>query len=72
MAMPESLIQDWERLNAQNRQQAQSYIRLLLDRQCNTQKRENPPRRLGILSHRFHSIAPDFDDPLPDFEEYMQ
>ncbi len=68
MAMPESLIQDWERLNAQSRQQAQSYIRLLLDRQCNTGHRENPPRRLGILAHRFHGIAPDFDEPLPDDE----
>lgn len=72
MAMPESLIQDWERLNTQNRQQAQSYIRLLLNQQHNAGQRENPPRRLGILAHRFHGIAPDFDEPLQDFEEYMQ
>lgn len=72
MAMPESLIQDWERLNAQNQQQAQSYIRLLLDRQNGIEQRENPPRRLGILAHRFHGIAADFNDPLPEFKEYME
>ena len=33
MAMPESLIQEWDRLSEQNRKQAHSYIRLLLDQQ---------------------------------------
>lgn len=72
MAMPESLIQDWERLNAYNQQQAHSYIHLLLEQQDGKEQREHPPRKLGMLAHRFHGIAEDFNDPLPEFEEYMQ
>jgi antitoxin (DNA-binding transcriptional repressor) of toxin-antitoxin stability system len=31
---------------------------------------ERRPRKAGSLKGRIH-IADDFDDPLPDFEEYM-
>lgn len=72
MAMPESLVRDWERLNDQNQAQARSYIRLLLARQREEQPRENPPRRLGVLAHRFHGIAEDFNAPISEFEEYME
>ena len=71
MAMPESLIQEWDRLNEQNRKQAHSYIRLLLDQQEREKPRAYPKRRLGILADRFHGIADDFNDPLPEFKEYM-
>lgn len=72
MAMPESLIQDWERLNEQNQKQARSYISLLLAQQREKGQRANPPRKLGLLAHRFHGIAEDFDAPLSEFEEYLQ
>ena len=72
MAMPESPMRDWERLSVQNQQQAQSYIHLLLARQSGLEQRENSPRRLGILADRFHGIAEDFNDPLPEFEAYLE
>ena len=72
MVMPESLIQDWERLNAQIRRQAQTYIHLLLTRQQDAEPRKHPMRKLGILAHRFHGIADDFNDSLPEFEEYLE
>lgn len=71
MAMPEALVRDWERLNERNQAQARPYIRALLREQLNEQPRENPPRRLGVLSERFHGMAEDFNDPLSEFEEYM-
>ena len=71
MAMPESLMQEWDRLSEQNRVQARSYIRLLLDQQEQAEPRVHPMRKLGILADRFHGIADDFNDPLPDFKEYM-
>jgi hypothetical protein len=71
MAMPESLIQEWDRLSEQNRKHAHAYIRLLLDQQEQEIPRTYPKRRLGILADRFHGIADDFNDPLPEFKEYM-
>ena len=32
----------------------------------------HPKRKLGILSDRFKAISDDFNDPLPEFGEYMQ
>lgn len=72
MAMPESLIRDWERLTRQNQAQAQSYISLLLSQQQDPSRRTNPVRKLGALSHRFHGISDDFNAPLPEFKEYME
>ena len=71
MAMPESLIHEWDQLNESNRRQAHLYIRLLLKQQDEDAIRINPTRKLGILSHRFHGITDDFNDPLPEFREYM-
>ena len=36
--------------------------------------REDHPgkRKLGLLADRFRGISDDFNDPLPEFEEYMQ
>lgn len=71
MAMPESLIREWDQLSEQNRKQACSYISLLLKQQEKNEQRVYPKRKLGILADRFHSIADDFNAPLPDFEEYL-
>jgi antitoxin (DNA-binding transcriptional repressor) of toxin-antitoxin stability system len=30
-----------------------------------------PQRRLGGAAHVFIAIAPDFDDPLPEFGDYV-
>ena len=67
MAMPESLIQQWDQLNEQNRKQAQSYIRLLLDQQEQETPRIYSTRKLGVFADRFHGISDDFNEPLPDF-----
>ena len=32
----------------------------------------HPKRKLGLLSNRFRSISDDFNDPLPEFGEYLQ
>lgn len=72
MAMPESLLREWELLNEQNRQHARSYISLLLSRQNEKKQRVNPPRKLGTLANRFHGISEDFDAPLSEFEEYLE
>ena len=72
MAMPESVLQEWELLNEQNQQEACSYISLLLSRQNDGKQRVNPPRKLGILADRFHGISEDFDVPLSDFEDYLE
>ena len=32
----------------------------------------HPKRKLGLLSTRFRNISDDFNDPLPEFGEYMQ
>ena len=71
MAMPEILVQEWECLNTENQQQARNFIHLLLTKQSQTEPRKHPERKLGILAHRFHSIADDFNDPLIEFEEYL-
>lgn len=72
MAMPESLIRDWERLSEQNQRQARSYIHLLLSQQQDEQERVYPARVFGTLAHRFHGIDEDFDAPLSAFKEYLQ
>lgn len=71
MAMPESLIREWDQLSEQNRKQACSYISLLLKQQEKNEQRVYPKRKFGILADRFHSIADDFNAPLPDFEAYL-
>jgi len=71
MAMPESLIQAWDQLSEQNRKHAHAYIRLLLNQQEQAGPRIHPSRQLGILADRFHGMTDDFNDPLPDFKEYM-
>ena len=67
IAMPEALVQQWDQLNEQNRKQAQSYIRLLLDQQEQETPRIYPARKLGVFADRFHGISDDFNEPLPDF-----
>lgn len=71
MAMPEILVQEWERLNTENQQQARDFIHLLLTKQNEMEPRKHSKRKLGMLAHRFHSIADDFNDPLPEFKEYL-
>jgi hypothetical protein len=64
------MIIPYERQSLQASREA-SYIRLLLDQQEREKPRAYPRRRLGILADRFHGIADDFNDPLPEFKEYM-
>jgi len=35
-------------------------------------KEHHPKRKLGMLSDRFRGISDDFNEPLPEFGEYMQ
>jgi hypothetical protein len=64
------MIIPYERQSLQASREA-SYIRLLLDQQEREKPRGYSRRRLGILADRFHGITDDFNDPLPEFKEYM-
>ena len=33
---------------------------------------KHPKRKLGMLADRFRGISDDFNDPIPEFGEYMQ
>ena len=35
------------------------------------EKKQKGKRKLGVLADRFHGIADDFNDPLPEFGEYL-
>ena len=52
---------------------AVSYIRFLQSQyqQEQTENKENPKRKLGILAGKFHSIADDFDETPDCFKGYM-
>ena len=46
------------------------YFNLCDSREIREEK--NQKRKLGMLSDRFKGISDDFNDPLPEFGEYMQ
>ncbi len=72
MAMPAWIPEAWNRLSADNQRQVGSFMRFLLTQQDEAEARVTAPKRkLGPLSDRFEYIAPDFDAPLEEFEEYM-
>ncbi len=35
-------------------------------------EQKHQKRKLGVLSNRFRGISDDFNEPLPEFGEYMQ
>jgi prevent-host-death family protein len=43
-----------------------------LARLTGAEESPKPPRELGTMKGSILYIAPDFDDPLDDFEEYMK
>ncbi len=70
MAMPAWIPESWAKLNDANKKQAEDFIQFLLLKQ----KEETLPGKegfpFGILRGKI-KISDDFDDPLPEFEEYM-
>ena len=71
MAIPAWIMENWEKLSSENKIQAGSYIRTLLNQQSHGKIIAVPLRRLGILADRFEYTADNFDAPLEDFKEYM-
>ena len=69
MAMPAWVPETWAKLNEENQKQAGDFLQFLLSRQNEEQqpKQEFP---FGILKGKI-KVADNFDDPLPEFEEYM-
>ena len=69
MAMPAWVSEAWAKLSEENQKQASDYLQLLLSQQQESArpKKEFP---FGALKGQIW-VADNFDDPLPEFEEYM-
>ena len=65
---PVSVPKIWNRLNTENQQHALTYMEFLYDQQEENKKK---PKKLpfGCLKGKL-TMTEDFDDPLPEFEEY--
>ena len=70
MAMPETVLKDWETLNREDREQAAQFISMLALRR----QRESAPRKSKVQFDVWKGqieVFDNFDDPLPGLEEYM-
>ena len=67
--MTVNVPQIWNQLNGTNQKHALTYMEFLYHQQ---QESETTPRQLpfGILKGKLR-MTEDFDDPLPEFEEYQ-
>ena len=70
MAMPAWMPETWAKLNEENKEQASSFIQALLSKQENEEELKKKGFRFGILKGKI-KVSADFDDPLPEFEEYI-
>ena len=81
MAMPAWMPEAWNRLSTENQKKAENIIQVLLNQlsdeqtMAHVQPEESKPKKtrvqFDVLKGRIR-IADNFDDPLPEFEEYMQ
>ena len=69
MAMPAWVPEAWAKLNEDNQKQMSDYLQLLLSKQ-EAETKHRKPFPFGIMKGQIH-VADNFDDPLPEFEEYM-
>ncbi len=68
-AMPVNIQKIWSRLNGTNQEHALAYMEFLYHQQQESEKKPKP-LPFGILKGKL-SMTEDFDDPLPEFEEYQ-
>mgnify|MGYP003571672925 CR=1 FL=1 len=68
--MAEALMKMYEKMNAAAQQELYDFALFLLSRS----KTEDVPQKksyFGALKNKISYIAPDFDEPIEDFAEYM-
>jgi len=74
MAMPAWVPEAWGRLNAENQRQAGNFLHFLLSQQEEKAGEMTKSRKsrvqYDVMKGRI-KIFDNFDDPLPEFEEYM-
>ena len=72
MAIPESVLRDWEALTEEGQRKAQHYIRLLsLERSMNRQDTRRDEFPFGVWNGGLKYMADDFNETPEGFEEYV-
>ena len=70
MAMPAWMPEAWSKLSADNQKKAENIIQFLLAQLGDEQPAKKTKLQFDVLKGKI-KIADNFDDPLPEFEEYM-
>ena len=71
MAIPASVLEDCEALTDEDRQKAQSYIRILLQQRRDAHQEEDRPAfPLGVWNGGLLYMSEDFNDTPEGFEDY--
>lgn len=71
MAIPASVLQDWEALTEEDRRKAHGYIKALLQHRSEEQSSHSrPDYPLGIWNGESFYMADDFNDTPEGFEDY--
>ena len=71
MAIPASVLEDWEALTDEDRQKAQSYIQILLQQRRDAHQEEDRPAfPLGVWNGGLLYMSEDFNDTPEGFEDY--
>lgn len=69
MAMPAWVPEAWAKLNEDNQKHMSEYLQQVLSKQ-EADTKPVKPFPFGIMKGKIY-VADNFDDPLPEFEEYM-
>lgn len=70
MAMPAWVPEAWAELNADKQKQVGDFIQFMLAQQEKEKTEAPKPFRFGMMKGQIE-VYDNFDDPLPEFEEYM-
>ena len=71
MAIPASVLKDWEALTDEDRLKAQSFIRVLLQQHRDAQPEEDRPGfPLGVWNGGLLYMSDDFNETPEGFEDY--
>ena len=74
MGMPAWVPEAWGRLNTDNQRQAGNFLQFLLAQQEAQVEGDAKPKKsrvqYDVLKDKI-KVYDNFDDPLPEFEEYM-
>ena len=71
MAMPAWMPEEWAKLSEGDQKSVSDFMRFLLARREAPQSDvQVKPLNYGVFKGRIH-VPENFDDPLPDFADYM-